>query len=115
MNLRIKQDSENVLLLANGKLLLDLPYPTALEIAKALKEVAKRAEEWAQAERIAADQALLLRSGAPFGITNHPKILDEAKKQAVHDRVLRRALPGGIRSMGVVGAPTITQHQPKAL
>lgn len=70
-----------------------------------------KAEEYTQAMRIAADSGLLMRVGAPFTLTNNPRILDEAKKICEHDRTLRRALPG-IKSEAVVGTPSVIGGTP---
>jgi len=111
--LRFRQNYTGVQILRDGKIVADLPWDAALRAADALRQVSKRAEEWAQAEKIASDQALLIRTGAPIGLSNNPTIIGEAKKRAQHDRDLRRYLPGGIRSKTVFGAPTIVRHNPK--
>ena len=111
--LRIKQHYGRVLLIKNGRCIAELPWQAADDVANALKAVARKAEEWHSAERIASDQALLIRAGAPFGLSNEPLILGEAVKQAVHDRKLRRALPGGVKSKEVFGTPSIIQNKPR--
>ena len=111
--IRIKQHYGRVLLLADGKLFADMPWQAADDLARALRSVARTAEEWDQAERIALDQALLLRTGAPIGFTDNPRILAEAEKQAAHDRDLRRYLPGGIKSQAAMGRPAVIQHPPE--
>lgn len=99
-------------LLVNGQVELDAPARLfGVEfLAGALIQQARDAEEQAKAEQVAADAALLLRTGAPFGFTSDPKIRDEAGKQAAHDRTLRRALPGGIKSKEMFGRPAVIGH-----
>ena len=110
--INIRQQGTRVLLIKNGVLIADLPWQKALAVAQGLIVQARKAEELAKAERIIQDQALLLRAGAPFGLTTHPAILREAAKEAEHNRVLRRYLPGGIKSQEAVGTPTILQQPP---
>lgn len=112
-SLRFIQKGSSVLILADGKLVADMPWNVALKSANALHSVGKNAEEWDHAERIAQDQAILMRSGAPFGFSSHPKIIDEAIKRAAWDRDLRRYMPGGIKSREVFGRPTIVKHPPR--
>jgi hypothetical protein len=69
--------------------------------------VTRLAEEWATRERIADDAAILHRSGAPFGLANHPRIREEAGKRADGDRKLRVSMKNGIRSREVLPPPTI--------
>ena len=112
-SLRFVQNGASVLILADGKLVTEVPCDAALQAANALHSVAKNAEEWSQAERIAMDQALLLRTGAPIGFSSNPKIIDESIKQAAWNRDLRRYLPGGIKSREVFGRPSIIRHEPR--
>jgi len=114
---RIVQNGNRVVMVINGRQVEGMPWQTALQLAKALTSVAKQAEEWDNAERIASDQALLMRTGAPFGITQHPKIRSEAEKRALYDRTLRRYIPHtpltGIRSREVFGVPSLLQTPPR--
>ena len=110
-NLRIRQHYGRVQFVLDGKLVCEMPWQSALETCGALRSAAKTAEEWDKAERVAADQALLIRAGAPIGLTNHPAIRDEAAKVAAWDRDLRRYLPGGVKSQEHVGTPTVTRHE----
>jgi hypothetical protein len=103
--IKVRQDGDQVLLLDRfGRPILpSLPWKAAQLLARALHQKSKLAEEYAKANDIIADQALLLNMGAPFGIAVNPKILHAAAEEAA-------TLPGGIRSRAIVGAPTIIQH-----
>ena len=103
----ISQDGARVSVTLNGRWLGSLPWQAAQELARAIQTQAKRAEEWDKALAIARDQAILTRSGAPFGLTDHPRIPAEAAKLAAWDRDMRRYLPGGVRSAEIVGAPSV--------
>ena len=110
---RVRQEGTRVLIISEGKLLLDLPWKAALEVSKGLRIAAKLAEEEVNVLKIIADQALIQRTGFPVGLTNNPAIQKEAMKEAVHNRDLRRALPGGIKSQSIVGTPTLIKKPPK--
>lgn len=103
----VRQEGENVLVIYNGKALLDLPYDVAGNLSHVLGSKAKQAEEYAKAEQVVADHALLMRAGAPFGLTNNPKLQDAAATVAAHDRDLRRFLPGGVKSEEHIGVPSV--------
>jgi len=108
----IKQYGPRVLLILNGKLVADMPWQAALNVSNSIRSKAKMAEEIAKAEQIAGDQAILTRAGFPVGLSNHPKIKDEAAKLAAWDTNLRRYMPGGVKSKEVFGVPNIIQHPP---
>ncbi len=98
---------------------VDMPWEIADQLARALTVMARRAEEYCKANAIIMDNALLQRCGANIGLSDHPKIKDETVKEALHNRELRRARPWrdknvaaaieGIRSRGVVGAPSLSK------
>ncbi len=85
-----------------------MPPEAARMLGRALLAAAAKAEEYAKANSVILDSAILLRSGAPFGITSNPRILDEARKEAQSNRMLRRYMPGGIKSKEQFGSPTVT-------
>lgn len=89
-----------------------IPWQQALEFARAIYVKAKEAEEFAKANRVIADNALLLRAGVPVGLSNNRKIIDETIKEAVHNRDLRRHLPGGVKSQAVFGVPQVIAKPP---
>lgn len=96
--------------------LQDLPWEAAEKIGLAFLQAAKEAEEYAKANAIIQDQAIMFRSGAPFALTDNPVMQHEAKKEAVTSRVLRRSnlrmRAGGIPSQEHVGRPVVTQSPP---
>lgn len=53
-----------------------------------------------------ADGALLARVGAPFGLTDDPKIRHEIGKVAATDNTLRRAIPGSLGAK-IPGVPKV--------
>jgi len=80
---------------------------------KAIIHQAHKAEEIAKAEKVIGDGAFLIRSGAPFGISDNPDILKEATKEAQYNDELRKMMPSGVKSTTIFGAPTIIQHKPR--
>lgn len=114
--LNVSNDGANVQLAYNGKLVADMQWDAALALAKALYIKAKQAEEWGKADLVMADQALMLRTNAPFGLTNNRAILQEAAKEAQWGSELRRYVPmKGVPSQEVFGSPTITNHGVKGI
>lgn len=102
----IGADGPRVLLTIEGKT-VSMPWEAADELALALRQKARAAEEEAKALLIAKDHAILLRLGVPLGLTDRADIRAEAAGIARYDRDLRRYLPGGIRSREHFGTPTI--------
>lgn len=115
-SLNIRQEGDRVVVIEEGRLVLDMPYQGARALARALLAQAARAEEQAKAEAIIADQAILTRLGVPFGLTNTPALLKAAANEAAWNSKLRRYIPpgraGGIASQAVVGTPTVIQYPP---
>lgn len=106
----IRQEGDRVIASIDGKV-IDLPWQAALELSRAFASAGRKAEEHAKHGVIIADSAILMRAGMPFTLTNNPRMLDAAKTEAVHNRDLRRFMPG-IKSQEVVGTPSLIQHQP---
>ncbi len=90
---------------------LRMPWSAALDVGKAIIRKARDAEEIAKAEDIIFDQALLIRTGAPLGFSDHPGIQAEAAKEAAWNSDLRRYLPGGVKSAEQFGRPNVTHER----
>lgn len=113
----VRDEGNRVLVIQNGKAILDLPWDAALALSKALRVKALQAEETDKAESLVFDQAILTRLGVPFGLTNNATILKEATKEAAWNSDLRRYIrgkrAGGLESQAVVGTPNIIRMSPK--
>ena len=107
---RVNTEGHQVIVNINDDTYLVLQWDKAEEVARAIMACARRAEEVAKASIIARDAAILLRAGVPLGLSNDPRIVEEAVKQAIHDRDLRRYLPGDVKSSEVVGVPIVVKH-----
>ena len=106
----VRQDGPRVVLIVRAGLsetALEMPWNVADDLVRALREKARDAEELAKAEGIAFDQALLLRTGAPFGFSSREDIQREAAKEAAWNSDLRRYLPGGVRGTRQMGRPNV--------
>lgn len=91
---------------------IDLEPNLALTLSKALHACSLLAEEQAKAEQIAFDSAILARAGAPFGLSNDPKIQDETKKEIAWNRTIRRSALPGIESAEMFGVPSLILGNP---
>jgi hypothetical protein len=106
LGITTRQEGENVLLIVDGKLISVMPWNAAQKVSMAILSQAKKAEEIAKAESIIHDNAILHRAGSPIGLSTHPKILEETKKEAVHNKELRRYMPN-IKTKEFVFPPSI--------
>ena len=111
--MRVRQDDTHVLLITGGTAVADMSWEAALELSKAIYIKAKEAEEIAKAAGIINDQALLIRTGAPFGLSSNPDIQSEAAKEAAWNGGLRRYLPGGVKSREAFGRPAVVHGRPR--
>jgi len=105
--LQVKQDGKYVWIVLNDDTILHLEWKAALEMGSAITAVARKAEEFDRAPEIIFDNAVLIRAGAPFGLSNDPRILAEAVKEAQHNKDIRRSNMGSIKSEAVVGTPNV--------
>ena len=97
----IRQEGTRVIILHNGKALMDLTWEAAKQLSRAILVKALLAEEEAKAWDIIADQAILTRTRSPFGLTSDLR------------RYIRGKRAGGIESQSVVGTPAIIRMNPK--
>lgn len=93
VNITVRWERQNVLLVINGKLVLDVQWQQALELGRALIAQARKADTWVNAQQVIDDQALLLRAGVPLTLAGDPAMQQEAGKEAAWNSDLRRALP----------------------
>ena len=106
----VRIEGLDVVLISNGETIGKMKWDGALKLSRAIRTQAKKIERIVKAPQIISDQAVLMRSGAPFGLTNNPAMLKEAGNEAYHNAELRKYMTGkaagGIESRGVVGTPT---------
>ena len=108
----VRHEGTTVLIIQDGKALLELPYGAALELANAIRAKAKQAEELAHAESVITDQAILLRSGVPVGLATRPDMIQEAVKEAAWNTALRRYMPVSKQAQaGTVFPPRVVRHK----
>lgn len=101
-----------VVLLLDGKYVCNIPWRQADEVARLIRGAARHAEEWEKAEIVAGQEALLIRTGAPFGLSTNKKIREVAFTDAQWDSKARRAMPlASVPSRRQCGTPTFVKHR----
>lgn len=109
----VRQDGTRVLLIQDGRAILELPYQAALDLANAIRNRAKAAEEIALADTVILDQAILLRAGVGVGLAVDANIRKEAVKEAAWNTSLRRYIRTSKQAQaGTVYAPRVKRHKP---
>jgi hypothetical protein len=109
---RVRQEGDRVYLVINDQCVADLQWDAAQALWQALRVKTLEAEEYAKANQVALDSAILLRAGARMVLSSNSKIVDEAKTLAAHDSRLRACMPH-IKSQEAFGAPTLISLPPK--
>lgn len=109
---RVRAEGSRVVLCIDGRRVLDVHWSKADDIARYLTRKARQAEEHEKADAIAYDGAILLRAGAPIGLTDHPKIREEVCKIAAWDSRLRRYMRRGIKATRLPGVPRLIVRPP---
>ena len=103
---KVIQEEDRVIFVIDGKATY-MPWEVAISLGRALIGQGRLAEEHQKAEQIIDDNAILLRSGFPVGLSNNKDIIDETIKEAVSNPELRRFIPGGVRSKSIAHPPTV--------
>lgn len=89
--------------------LLTMQWNEALEFAKLITSTARHAEEYAKANKQIAQEALLIRTGAPFSLVSDPNMFAAAMQEAQWGSP-RKVMPlAGPVSGKHVGTPTLTK------
>jgi len=90
-----------------GKRWFECNYRTAPQIAEAIRNIAATIEEEHKAAQVISDEAFLLRTGLPVGLTRNTQIIKEAWKKAEDVK-----FDGMVEPKEVFYPPMIIQHQP---
>lgn len=109
---RIRHEGAMVLMDINGRSMA-IPWEAALEMAKHLRNNAKRAEEYAKADQVIMDNAILHRAGSFIGLSHNRDIIKETVKEAAWNSDLRRYMRGGVKAQGIVYPPGLYKHPVK--
>lgn len=113
-SITIANEGDKVVLVINGRRVCDMPVAIAQQVSKLIYQKAMVADEYANANRIIMDQAIMQRAGMPIGLSSHPKIVEEARKEAQWNTQLRKSMPlKGIEPRAVVGTPSLIKHRPR--
>jgi hypothetical protein len=109
---RDQLDATRTVVIWDGKPIASIPWQQCDEIAASFTRAARAGEEQAKGNQIIRAQALLERTGAPFALSNDPKIRDAAHTEAQWDSGVRRTMPlRGTPSARKTGIPTIIKHK----
>jgi len=108
----IRMSEGVVQVIENGTLLIEVPWTSALKLARVIRHQAAIAEQSAKMAQVVMDQAFAFRAGIPIMLTRRPDAIKEAINEALHDRDLRRAFPGGIPSGVKFGSPVVRPGKP---
>ncbi len=108
----MRAEDDKVVLIVDGKAVLKLKWDDMQRVHKGLYIKIKQAEEYANANQIIADHALLTRAGFPVGLTNRQDMQAEVAKEAAWNRDLRRAIRPlqGVASSEVHGTPSVIRQ-----
>lgn len=107
----IHRESTRVYLKRGNEVLLDMPWEAALEVGRALIQLGRQAEQVCKIDQVIADQAILMRAGAPIALTGNQAAQQEALKEAMWNPQLRKYMPdrvGNIATAETFGLPVIT-------
>lgn len=109
----VRAEGDKVLVNLDSRAYLELEPHVAQALAMAITQAAKQADEIRNVDGIIRDSAILMRAGAPFSLSSHPRIVDAARVEAAWSGDLRRYMPGGVKSEEVFGLPTVISHAPR--
>lgn len=110
----VRVEGDRVLLIHEGRLLLEMPYQVALELGRALVSQAKLAETHAVRDTLVEQQAVLMRLGLPFGFIppSRPDLMRAAGNEAAWNSRLRKWIRQRPVEFAELYAPTVTQDDP---
>ena len=110
----VRREGNRVFINIGDHTFLELQWQAALEFGQAIIAISRQVEEIEKAEQVAFDGALMLRSGAPFGLAFNPKIQEMTKVEMIHNPTLRSAMSGmGIKQSAILGVPRLLMGPPK--
>ena len=109
MKVRVRAEGPKVFVAINDRAFMEIGHQEALELATAIRHAGLK--EHAEAERLIHEGAIMMRAGLPLTLSNHPKIIAEAAKEAAWNSDLRRYIPGGVKATDKVGVPTVYQEK----
>jgi len=114
IKLQAMRMSEGVVqVIENGTLLIEVPWTSALKLARVIRHQAALADQEKKMAQVIMDQAFAFRAGIPIAFTRRPDAIKEAVNEALHDRELRLAFPGGINSGAKFGSPSLHGKPPR--
>jgi len=88
--------------ICDGQQIFKAHWKSVQRLSMGLLMASQEAEVYARRDELANDNAILLRMGMPFGLTDNPEIL----KESVHRAECLTKLPC-VENVSIVGAPVI--------
>jgi hypothetical protein len=108
---RDPSDPSRTLIVLNGQAVASVPWEQCDEIARSFLRAARAGEEYAKANEIIAADAALIRTGAPFALSSHPKIRDAAFSEAQWGDTRKHMPMKGAPSPRRCGVPSLVKHR----
>lgn len=104
-------DPTRTLIILNGQAVASVPWQTCDEMANSFRRAARGGEQAEKAAQVAQADALLIRTGAPFALSNNSKIREEAYKEAQWGDA-RKGMPLlGAPSKRACGTPSLIKSR----
>lgn len=113
--MKLVQDSHDptrTLLILDGKVRACIPWQQCDEIAKSFTRAARAGEQYEKANLIIPAEAALIRTGAPFALSNDPKIRDAAYAEAQWGDARKQMPMRGVPSPRQLGVPSVIKSKP---
>lgn len=104
-------DPTRMALLLDGTFIAFLPWRTADDVIRVIAGAARKCEEYEKANSIIIADSLLIRTGAPFALSNNPKIRDAAYNEAQWGDSRKRMPLASVPSARACGTPTFRKHR----
>lgn len=108
---RDPSDATRTLIILNGQAVASVPWQQCDEIARSFKIAARSGEQIEKAEQIVVADAALIRTGAPFSLTNDARIRDAAYSEAQWGDARKHMPLLGVPSRRRCGTPTVIGHR----
>lgn len=111
MRLDFKLEGSSIHMVVDGKYIGTFPWQKAQETGRILHHLGKKAEQYAKANELIVADAALIRTGAPFSLTDDRKIRGAAFAEAQWGGTRKRIPLAGIPSPKRCGTPSLVKER----
>lgn len=108
---RDPHDPTRTLITMGGAQVGSVPWIACYEISASFSRAARAGEEHEKANDIIEADATLIRTGAPFALSNNARIREESFKEAQWGDARKRMPLLGVPSAKGCGTPTVIKHR----